>query len=588
VIPEAISVQELANRMAERAVDVIRLLMKSGTMVKITDVLDPDTAQLVAEEMGHTVRRVAESDVEEGLFDKLDAEGMAIARPPVVTIMGHVDHGKTSLLDAIRKANVVDSEAGGITQHIGRLPGRTTTAARSPSSTRQGHEAFTAMRARGRAGDGHCILVVAADDGVMPQTVEADPSRQGRRTSDHRGNQQDRQPGADPDARSHRSLAARHRVEIDGRRHAGGGSVGAEADQPRQAAEGILLQAEVLNLIANPDRAAEGIVVEAQLDRGRGPVATVLVQRGLLEVGDIVVAGAEWGRVRALINDRGEQIRERVRPLRSRFWVSRPRRKPGDRLIGVESEARAREITEYRQRQKREKSAARAASARGSLEQMMNRLQVQGKRLFPIVVKGDVQGSVEAIVQALDKLGTEEVGAHMLLSGVGGITESDVSLAAASKAPIIAFNVRANAQARAMAERDGVEIRYYSIIYDLVDDIKGAMSGLLPPERRETFLGYATILEIFHITKVGKIAGCRVTEGKVERGSGVRLLRENVVIHEGKLSTLKRFKDEVREVPAGQECGMAFERYEDMRVGDQIECYRVEHIAAVAVGRRGP
>jgi translation initiation factor IF-2 len=578
VIPEAISVQELANRMAERAVDVIRLLMKSGTMVKITDVLDPDTAQIVAEEMGHTVRRVAESDVEEGLFDKLDAEGMAIARPPVVTIMGHVDHGKTSLLDAIRKANVVESEAGGITQHIGAYQvdheGGKITFIDTP-----GHEAFTAMRARGAQATDIVILVVAADDGVMPQTVEAIRHAKAANVPIIVAINKIDKPGADPTRV--RTDLLQHGIVVESM---GGDDLEVEVSALKQTnldklLEAILLQAEVLNLIANPDRAAEGIVVEAQLDRGRGPVATVLVQRGLLEVGDIVVAGAEWGRVRALINDRGEQIREAgpSTPVEVLGFQATP--EAGDRLIGVDNEARAREITEYRQRQKREKSAARAAGARGSLEQMMNRLQVQGKRLFPIVIKGDVQGSVEAIVQALDKLGTEEVGAHVLLSGVGGITESDVGLAAASNAPIIAFNVRANAQARAMAERDGVEIRYYNIIYDLVDDIKGAMSGLLPPERRETFLGYATILEVFNITKVGKIAGCRVTEGKVERGSGVRLLRDNVVIHEGKLSTLKRFKDEVREVPAGQECGMAFERYEDMRVGDQIECYRVEHIA---------
>ncbi|MDQ3558716.1 MAG: translation initiation factor IF-2, partial [Pseudomonadota bacterium] len=578
VIPEAISVQELANRMAERAVDVIRLLMKSGTMVKITDILDTDTAQLVAEEMGHNVRRVAASDVEEGLFDSADESETLEPRPPVVTIMGHVDHGKTSLLDAIRQANVVSTEAGGITQHIGAYQveqgdGKTT------FIDTPGHAAFTAMRARGAQATDIVVLVVAADDGVMPQTAEAVSHARAAGVPIIVAINKIDKPGADP--QRVRTDLLQHGIVVESM---GGDTLEVEVSATQRTnldklLEAILLQAEVLNLQANPERSAEGIVVEAQLDRGRGPVATVLVQRGTLHVGDIIVAGAEWGRVRALIDYRGDQVREAgpSSPVEVLGFQSTP--EAGDRLGVVENEARAREITEYRQGMKREKSAARAAGARGSLEQMMSRLQVQGRSLFPVVIKGDVQGSVEAIVQALDKLGTEEVGAHILHSGVGGITESDVGLAAASDAPIIGFNVRANAQARAMGERDGVEIRYYNIIYDLVDDIKGAMSGLLSPERRETFLGNAEILEIFNITKTGKVAGCRVTEGKVERGAGVRLIRDNVVVHEGKLSTLRRFKDEVREVPAGQECGMAFERYEDMRVGDVIECYRVEHVA---------
>jgi translation initiation factor IF-2 len=578
VIPEAISVQDLANRMAERAVDVLRLLMKSGTMVKITDILDPDTAQIVAEELGHNVRRVAASDVEEGLFDVADAAETRVPRPPVVTIMGHVDHGKTSLLDAIRQANVVASEAGGITQHIGAYQveqgDQKITFIDTP-----GHEAFTAMRARGAQATDIVVLVVAADDGVMPQTVEAIHHARAARVPIIVAINKIDKPDANPNRV--RTDLLQHEIVVE--------SMGGETLEVEVSAlqhlnldkllEAILLQSEVLNLQANPARAAEGIVVEAQLDRGRGPVATVLVQRGTLHVGDIIVAGAEWGRVRALIDDRGEHVREAgpSTPVEVLGFQATP--EAGDRLGVVENEARARDVTEYRQQLKREKSAARAAGARGSLEQMINRLQVQGKRLFPIVIKGDVQGSVEAIVQALEKLGTEEVGAQVLHAGVGGITESDVGLAAASDAPIIGFNVRANAQARAVAERDATEIRYYNIIYDLVDDIKAAMSGLLSPERRETFLGNAEILEIFNITKVGKVAGCRVTEGKVERGAGVRLIRDNVVIHEGKLSTLKRFKDEVREVPAGQECGMAFERYEDMRVGDIIEAYRVEEFA---------
>jgi translation initiation factor IF-2 len=550
VIPEAITVQELANRMAERAVDVIRLLMKDGQMVKITDVIDADTAQLVAEEMGHNVRRVAASDVEEGLFDRPDAPETLQPRPPVVTIMGHVDHGKTSLLDAIRSASVVSTEAGGITQHIGAYQveqdGQKITFIDTP-----GHEAFTAMRARGAQATDIAILVVAADDGVMPQTVESINHARAAGIPIIVAINKIDAPGADPN--KVRTELLQHEIVVESM---SGETLEVEVSALKHTnldklLEAILLQAEILNLQANPDRPAEGIVVEAQLDRGRGPVATVLVQRGTLHVSDIVVAGAEWGRVRALIDDHGEQVKE----------------------------ARAREITEYRQNVRREKLAASAAGARGSLEQMMSRLQVEGKKLFPLVIKGDVQGSVEAIVQALDKLGTEEVAAQIMHSGVGGITESDVSLAAASEAPIIGFNVRANAQARQAAEREGIEIRYYNIIYDLVDDIKAAMSGLLSPERRETFLGNAEILEVFNISKVGKVAGCRVTDGKVERGAGVRLIRDNVVIHEGKLSTLKRFKDEVREVPAGQECGMAFERYEDMRVGDVIECYRVEEIA---------
>jgi translation initiation factor IF-2 len=578
VIPEAITVQELANRMAERAVDVIRLLMRDGQMVKITDVIDPDTAQIVAEEMGHHVRRVAASDVEEGLFDRPDATETLKPRPPVVTIMGHVDHGKTSLLDAIRSANVVSTEAGGITQHIGAYQveqdGQKITFIDTP-----GHEAFTAMRARGAQATDIAVLVVAADDGVMPQTVESiNHARAAGVPIIVAINKIDKQ-GADP--KRVRTDLLHHEIVVESM---GGETLEVEVSALKHTnldklLEAILLQAEVLNLQANPDRAAEGIVVEAQLDRGRGPVATVLVQRGTLHVGDIIVAGAEWGRVRALIDDHGEQVRDAgpSTPVEVLGFQATP--EAGDRLGVVENEARAREVTEYRQHLKREKMAASAAGARGSLEQMMSRLGTEGKKLFPILIKGDVQGSVEAIAQALEKLGTDEVAAQVMHAGVGGITESDVSLAAASEAPILAFNVRANAQARAAAEREGIEIRYYNIIYDLVDDIKKAMSGLLSPERRETFLGNAEILEVFNISKVGKVAGCRVTEGKVERGAGVRLIRDNVVIHEGKLSTLKRFKDEVREVPAGQECGMAFEKYEDMRVGDVIECYRVEEIA---------
>ncbi len=577
-IPEVISVQELANRMAERAVDVIRLLMKQGTMVKINDVLDADTAQLVAEELGHTVRRVAASDVEEGLFDEPDDEETLAPRPPVVTIMGHVDHGKTSLLDAIREANVVSGEAGGITQHIGAYQvehdGKKITFIDTP-----GHAAFTAMRARGAQVTDIVILVVAADDGVMPQTVEAiHHAREAGVPLIVAINKIDR-PDADP-TRVKTDLL-QHEVVTE--------SMSGEIQEVEVSAtektnldgllEAILLQAEILELKANPDRPAEGIVIEAQLDRGRGAVATVLVQRGTLRTGDIVLAGSEWGKVRALVDDRGNQVVDAGPSLPVEVLGFQGTPEAGDRVAVLKSEARAREITEYRQRLKREKAEVVAAGSRGSLEQMMNQLQTEGRKIFPLVIKGDVQGSVEAIAGALEKLGTDEVGVRVIHSGVGGITESDVTLAAASDAAVIGFNVRANKQARDAAGRDKIEIRYYNIIYDLVDDVKAAMSGMLSPEMRETMLGNAEILEVFSISKVGKVAGCLVTDGRVERGAGVRLIRDDVVIHEGRLSTLKRFKDEVKDVTSGTECGMAFENYQDMRKGDVIECYRVEEIA---------
>jgi translation initiation factor IF-2 len=578
VIPETITIQELANRMAERAVDVIKLLMKQGQLLKAADVIDADMAQLIAEEMGHTVRRVAESDVEEGLFAKPDEEADLEPRPPVVTIMGHVDHGKTSLLDAIRKTNVVAGEAGGITQHIGAYQveqgGQKITFIDTP-----GHAAFTAMRARGARVTDIVILVVAADDGVMPQTVEAINHAKAARVPIIVAINKIDKPGANP-ARVRTELL-QHEVFVESM---GGDVLDVEVSALKgtnldRLLETVLLQAEVLELKANPHRAAEGTVVEAKLDRGRGPVATVLVQRGTLHVGDILVAGAEWGKVRALLDDHGDTVRDAVPSMPVEVLGFQGAPEAGDRFAVVDSEARAREITDYRARQKRDKAQARMTGARGSLEQMMNQLQTSGQKVFPLVIKGDVQGSVEAIAGALEALGTSEVAARVIHSGVGGVTESDVTLAASSGAAIIGFNVRANAQARAAAEAEGVEIRYYNIIYNLVDDVKAAMSGLLSPERRETMLGNAEVLEIFNISKVGKIAGCRVTDGVVQRGANVRLIRDNVVIHEGKLSTLKRFKDEVREVPAGQECGMAFEKYEDMRVGDVIECYRVEEVA---------
>ena len=577
-IPETITIQELANRMSERGVDVIKLMMKQGHMAKITDTIDADTAQLLAEELGHTVRRVAESDVEEGLFDAVDDAATLQPRPPVVTIMGHVDHGKTSLLDAIRQTNVVSGEAGGITQHIGAYQVTSPKGGKITFIDTPGHAAFTAMRARGAKVTDLVILVVAADDGVMPQTVEAiNHAKAAKVPIIVAINKIDK---ADSKPERVRSELLQHEVQVES---LGGDVLDVEVSATKKLnldklLETIALQAEILDLKANPSRPAEGTVIEAKLDRGRGPVATVLVQRGTLRGGDIVVAGAEWGRVRALISDTGAAVTTAgpSMPVEVLGFTGTP--DAGDRLAVVGNEARAREVTDYRARQKRERQAARQTGMRGSLEQMMAQVKTAGSKEFPLIIKADVQGSLEAVMGALEKLGTDEVAARIIHAGVGGITESDVTLAESSGAAIIGFNVRAHKEAREAAERAGTEIRYYNIIYNLVDDVKAAMSGLLTPERRETMLGNAQILEIFVVSKVGKIAGCRVTDGKVERGANVRLIRDNVVIHEGKLSQLKRFKDDAREVVAGQECGMAFENYQDMRQGDVIECYRVETV----------
>jgi len=576
VIPEVITIQELANRMAERGVDVIKFLMKDGEMHKITDVIDSDTAQLVAEEFGHTVRRVSEADVEEGFIGADDHEADLEPRAPIVTIMGHVDHGKTSLLDAIRTTNVVAQEAGGITQHIGAYQVETSSGHKVTFIDTPGHEAFTAMRQRGAQVTDIVVLVVAADDGVKPQTVEAiNHAKAAGVPMIVAINKIDKQ-GADP--QRVRTELLSHEIVVES---LGGDTLELEVSALKRTGldrllEAIALQAEVLELTANPDRPAEGVIVEAKLERGRGPVGTALIQRGTLHLGDLIVAGSAYGRVRALINELGEQVQEAGPsvPVEVLGFDSAP--EAGDQFAVVENEARAREITDYRMRERRKRLAA--SGQRGSLEQLMSQIKEAGIKEFPLVVKGDVQGSVEAITTALAKLGTEEVKARIIHAGVGGITESDVSLAATSGAVMLGFNVRANTQARETAEREGVEIRYYAVIYDLVDDMRQAMSGLLAPTVRETFLGNAEILEVFTISKVGKVAGCRVTEGKVERGANVRLIRDNVVVHEGKLSTLKRFKDEVREVIAGQECGMAFETYQDMRQGDVIECFQVEHV----------
>ena len=575
IIPEAITIQDLANRMAERAVDIIKILMKQGQMHTINDVIDADTAQIIAEELGHRVKRVSESDVVEGLSAETDTAEQLVTRPPVVTIMGHVDHGKTSLLDAIRKTNVVSGEAGGITQHIGAYQVATKNGMVTFIDT-PGHEAFTSMRQRGAKATDIVVLVVAADDGVMPQTIEAiSHARAAGVPIIVAINKIDKQ-SANPTRV--RTELLQHEIVVEGM---GGDTLDVEVSAMKgtnldKLLDVILLQAEVLDLKANPDREASGLVVEAQLDKGRGPVATVLVQRGTLKLGDIFVAGSAWGRVRALINDKGEHIKEAGPsvPVEVLGLSSAP--EAGDQFDVVPNEARAREITDYRERKRRDSRGTTVV--RSSLEQMMSQLSQAGRKEFPILVKADVQGSAEAIVQALEKIGNDEIRSRVVHYAVGGINESDIGLATASGAVVLGFNVRASSQARDAAERAGIEIRYYNIIYDLVDDIKAAMSGKLAPELRETFLGNAKILEVFNITKVGKVAGCQVTEGNVQRGAKVRLVRDNVVIHEGTLSTLKRFKDEVKEVQTGQECGMAFEGYQDMRAGDVIECFRVEKI----------
>jgi translation initiation factor IF-2 len=575
-IPDAITVQELANRMAERAADVVKALMKNGVMATINQTLDSDTAELVVGEFGHRVSRVSEADVEEAIQTDRDAAETLQARAPVITVMGHVDHGKTSLLDAIRQANVVSGEAGGITQHIGAYQvtapdGKPLTFLDTP-----GHAAFTSMRARGAQVTDIVVLVVAADDAVMPQTVEAiDHAKAAGVPMIVAINKCDK-PDAEP--QKVRQELLRHEVVVE---QMGGETLDVEVSAiTRQGLDTLLdniaLQAELLDLKANPDRPAEGAVIEAQLDVGRGPVATVLVQRGTLRRGDVFVVGEQWGRVRALVSDTGERVDEAGPSVPVEVLGLNGAPEAGDVLNVVETEAKAREIADYRQRKAKEKQAA--AGARASLDQLLAQAKAANAAELPVVVKGDVQGSVEAIVQALEKIGNEEVRVRVLHSGVGAITESDVGLAEASKAPVIGFNVRANAPAREAANQKGVEIRYYSVIYNLVDDVTAAASGLLSAEIRETFIGYAKIKQVFRVSNVGKVAGCEVTDGVARRSAGVRLLRDNVVIHEGTLKTLKRFKDEVAEVRAGQECGMAFQNYEDIREGDVIEIFTTEEV----------
>ncbi|HEX4861402.1 MAG TPA: translation initiation factor IF-2, partial [Rhizomicrobium sp.] len=577
VIPETITIQELANRMAERAADVIKSLMRMGVMATINQVIDADTAELIVTEFGHRPRRVAESDVEIGLRGEPDEEDTLEPRAPVVTVMGHVDHGKTSLLDALRETDVAGGEAGGITQHIGAYRvtlkgGKQITFIDTP-----GHQAFTAMRARGANITDIVVLVVAADDGIMEQTVEAIRHAKAAEVPIIVAINKIDRPDAKPDRVRQELL--QHEIVVE---EMGGEVLDVEVSALKKTnldrlEEAILLQAELLDLKVNPNRPAEGVVLEAKLERGRGPVATVLIRRGSLRIGDIFVSGSEWGRVRALVDERGQNLREAgpSTPIEVLGLNGLPL--AGDDFVVVENEGRAREITDFRARRRRD--AAAATGGRGTLEQMFSQIASGAAKELPVVVKSDVQGSLEAIVGSLDKLATDEVSMRVLHSAVGGINESDVILAKATGAVIIGFNVRANPQARDLAQRDGVEIRYYSIIYDVIDDMRNALSGMLAPSLRERFLGNAAIREVFNITRVGKIAGCMITEGVVRRGAKVRLLRDNVVIHEGSLKTLKRFKDEVREVRDGYECGMAFENYQDIQVGDVIECFEVEEVA---------
>ncbi|MPY68840.1 MAG: translation initiation factor IF-2 [Alphaproteobacteria bacterium] len=577
VIPETITVQELANRMAERGVDVIKSLMKMGVMVTLPQTIDADTAELIVAEFGHRSKRVSESDVEIGLKGADDAAETLVPRPPVVTVMGHVDHGKTSLLDALRATNVAGGEAGGITQHIGAYQVRLESGDKITFIDTPGHAAFTAMRARGANVTDIVVLVVAADDGIMPQTVEAiDHAKAAGVPIIVAINKIDR-PDANP-ARVRQELL-QHELVVE---ELGGDILAVEVSAIKKTnldklQEAILLQSEVLELKANPARTAEGVVIEANLERGRGAVATMLVQRGTLKVGDLVVAGAEWGRVRALVDDAGQNVDSAGPSVPVEVLGLNGAPMAGDEFAVVDSEGRAREITEFRQRRGRAERSA--LGARGTLEQMFSQIQAGEVSELPLIIKTDTHGSAEAIVTSLEKMATDEVKVRVLHSGVGGINESDVTLAQATNALVFGFNVRANVQARDLAKRDNVEIRYYSIIYNLTDDVRDLLSGMLAPEARETFLGNAEILEVFNVTKAGKVAGCKVTEGIVRRGASVRLLRDNVVIHEGKLATLKRFKDEVREVRDGMECGMAFENYQDIKAGDVIECFEVEQVA---------
>jgi translation initiation factor IF-2 len=577
VIPDVITVGDLANRMAVRGVDIVKFLMKQGLMMKINDVIDTDTAELVADEYGMTVKRVSESDVETGfLSDAVDDEATT-PRAPVVAIMGHVDHGKTSLLDALRTTDVAAGEAGGITQHIGAYQVKTPSGDAVTFLDTPGHAAFSAMRTRGATVTDIVILVVAADDGVMPQTIESIQHAKAAGAPIIVAVNKIDKPDADPQKVVNELL----QYEIIGEALGGDTQIVEVSAKARTNLDGlieaILLQAEVMDLKADPERSAEGVVIEAKLDKGRGPVATVLVKRGTLKRGDIVVAGSAWGKVRALLDERNAQLTEAGPSVPVEILGLDEAPSPGDVFATVENEARARELTEFRARQKREKATGGINQV--SLVDMMAKLGSKKISELPVLIKSDVQGSGEAIQGSLEKMGNDEVRARVVYSGAGGITESDVQLAKSAGAPILGFNVRASKQAKDLADREGVEIRYYSIIYDLLDDMKGVLSGMLAPLQRETFLGNAAVLQVFDISKTGKIAGCRVSEGVVRKGAKVRIIRDDVVVLElGTLATLKRFKDEVNEVPSGQECGMHFQGFHDIKVGDYIECFTVEEI----------
>ena len=578
IIPETITVQELANRMAERSVDVIKTLMNMGVMATITQIVDADTAELVVAEFGHNLKRVSESDVELGLKGEEDDTASLVSRPPVVTVMGHVDHGKTSLLDAIRETDVAAREKGGITQHIGAYQVTLSSGAKISFIDTPGHAAFTEMRARGANVTDLVVLCVAADDGVMPQTIEAiDHAKAAKVPIIVAINKIDKE-GANP-ARIRTDLL-QHDLVLE---EMGGDVLAVEVSATEKTnldklEETILLQAELMDLKANPDRSAEGVVVEAKMEQGRGSVATVLVQRGTLKVGDIFVAGDEWGRVRALIDVHGENLDEAGPSMPVEVLGLNGTPNAGEEVAVVESEGRAREVVDFRQRRIRDEKAV--AGARGTLEQMFEKIKEGSDlQMLPVVIKADVKGSVEAIIGALNNMATDEVKAHVLHSGVGGINESDITLANASGGVVIGFNVRANFQARELARQDNVEIRYYSIIYDLLDDLKKTLSGMLAPTIKENLLGYAEIREVFNISKVGKIAGCMVTEGVVRRGAKVRVVRDEIVIHEGELSQLKRFKDDAKEVKDSTECGMGFANFHDLEVGDMVECFETEEIS---------
>jgi len=578
VVPETITVQELANRMAERATDVIRTLMQMDVMATINQSIDADTAELVVSEFGHNLKRVSAADVEIGLKGSdNDKDENMVSRAPVVTVMGHVDHGKTSLLDALRETDVADREAGGITQHIGAYQVTLEGGDKITFVDTPGHAAFTDMRARGAKVTDIVVLVVAADDGIMPQTIEAISHAKAAEVPIIVAINKMDVGGAD--ANRVRQELLQHDLVVE---EMGGEVIAVEVSAKEKSnldklEEMILLQSELLDLKANPDRAAEGVVVESKMERGRGSVATILVQRGTLRTGDIFVAGGEWGRVRALVDDHGNQVTQAGPAMPIEVLGLNGSPDAGDEVAAVESEARAREVTDFRQR--RDKDARAAAGARGSLEQMFEKIGQGEAQILPVVLKADAHGSVEAISLALNKMATDEVKVQILHSGVGGINESDITLAQASGGFVIGFNVRANPQARDLAKHEGVDLRYYSIIYNVIDDLRQALSGMLAPTMREHLLGYADILEVFNVSKVGKIAGCMVTEGQVKRGSSVRLLRDDVVIHEGELSQLKRFKDDVKEVKEGNECGMAFANYQDLQSGDRIECFDIEEVA---------